>query len=479
MSNKIKEIIENTLKACSDDQEIYSNIMKDFFTKGIEKPSIILKSLGTNLPNLKEKDIKNNIEKNIEEIKFFISKELGSLELYKALSCIYGAFFGDALGAFCEFTKYSDNNYKSIFNTTPVFGGEKGQVTDDSEMSMSFAYAIMDNPIKEDIDVNYLYFYYGAWSQSNPVDIGNTTKEALSKFDFQKSNPKNKNFESVEKFINEKNKNSLSNGFLMRKSTFIVWIYYRFYREVNEAFKESNNNNNKLLISLYEKIKKLSNIDNKCTNPNPEADAVSAFYCIMVLGALIGLKSNNIIDKIVSLCNDNYFQKKDKDNEDKKICQFITFFVDKFKSKDFDYIFFFGDTQSNDCINENSIGWYVHSLKLTLYYLINFEKYKKNTFRTIMDEICNFGGDTDTNACIVGCVIGPLIGMKNFGDKFDNVINLIPKNRAIYSILLMVPYVFYLKYSNRNDKFIKDEHYFLRTILTLIYDTFDLDYTKK
>ena len=475
-NNDIKQIIENTLKACSD-PEIYSNVMKDFFTKGIEKPSIILKSLGTNLPNLKEKEIKNNIEKNIEKIKSFIFKELTGLDLYKALSCIYGAFFGDALGAFCEFTKYSDKNYRAIFNKTPVFGGEKGQVTDDSEMSMSFAYAIMDNPLKEDIDVNYLYFYYGAWSKSNPVDIGNTTKKAFSKFDFQEFNPKNKKFESVEKFIIDSNKNSLSNGFLMRKSTFIVWVYYRFYGDVNKAF--SGINNNKLLIELYEKIKKLSNIDNKCTNPNHEADAVSAFYCLFVLGALVGLRSIGIIDKIVTLCKDSYFQKKEEDNPDKYVCKFITFFVDKFKENNFNHIKFFGDKDSKGCINDKQIGWYGHSFKLTLYYLINFELYEKNPFRTIMDEICNFGGDTDTNACIVGCVIGPLVGMKNFGDKFDKVISLIPKNRAIYSILLMVPYVFYLKYSNRNDKFIKDVHYFLRTILTLIYDTFDLDYTKK
>ena len=32
-----------------------------------------------------------------------------------------------------------------------------------------------------------------------------------------------------------------------------------------------------------------------------------------------------------------------------------------------------------------------------------------------MNIICNCGGDTDTNAAIVGCVIGPLIGFDNFG----------------------------------------------------------------
>ena len=34
-----------------------------------------------------------------------------------------------------------------------------------------------------------------------------------------------------------------------------------------------------------------------------------------------------------------------------------------------------------------------------------------------IQEICDYGGDTDTNAAIVGTVIGPLIGFKNFGDE--------------------------------------------------------------
>lgn len=36
-----------------------------------------------------------------------------------------------------------------------------------------------------------------------------------------------------------------------------------------------------------------------------------------------------------------------------------------------------------------------------------------------MFDICNLGGDTDTNCCIVGGVIGPLIGLNNFGNYED------------------------------------------------------------
>ena len=107
---------------------------------------------------------------------------------------------------------------------------------------MCLAFAIMDTPEKENIDPNYLYFYYGAWSKSNPIDIGKTTKAAFKDYDFFKFYPKNQIFNTVEKNIEITNSRSLSNGFLMRKSTFIAWIYYRFYGEINKAFESITDN---------------------------------------------------------------------------------------------------------------------------------------------------------------------------------------------------------------------------------------------
>ena len=118
-----------------------------------------------------------------------------------------------------------------------------------------------------------------------------------------------------------------------------------------------------------------------------------------------------------------------KGEEESKIANFIIDYIDIIKDNNFDFLNFFGNNSSDDCVNKN-IGWYGHSFKLTLYYLINFEYIdEKNRFKIILDEICNLGGDTDTNACIVGGVIGPLIGFKNFGVYFDKVHNLIPHDR--------------------------------------------------
>ena len=41
----------------------------------------------------------------------------------------------------------------------------------------------------------------------------------------------------------------------------------------------------------------------------------------------------------------------------------------------------------------------------------------------------------------------------------------------------MVPYIIYLKKSNKDIKLIQNEHYFLQTILTLLYDKIELDFS--
>ena len=469
--NNIKEKIDQVVNRCIED-DVYSNIMSDYFDKGIVKNSFCLESLQI-LPYLKEKELKKNFEENIKRIIYCINNEIKpGLIIYNVLSCIYGAFYGDVLGSFCEFSPYDKKNHYKIFKQNPVFGGQIGQVTDDSEMAMSMAYAIMDNPSKENIDVNYLYFYYGAWSKSGPLDIGTTTQKAFGNFDFKQYHPKKAGFNNIEYDLYSNNFESLSNGFLMRKSTFIVWLFYRFYGEINKTFNEIMDT--EPLLNLYKKIKDLSHIDNQCTHPNPEADIASSFYCIIALGALFKLRPNNILYKLECLCQNDYFKKEDID---KTFSNFFLFLLNTFKSNNFDFYNYFGNKQSKNCVNNQGMGWYGHAFKLVIYYLLNYEKYEEKTgFETIMKEICDLGGDTDTNCCIVGGVFGPIFGMQNFGKNFKITLELIPPNRDIYSIALMVPYILYLEKSNKDDELIKNEKYFLKTILTLLYDNIDLDF---
>ena len=91
-----------------------------------------------------------------------------------------------------------------------------------------------------------------------------------------------------------------------------------------------------------------------------------------------------------------------------------------------------------------------------------------------MNQICSFGGDTDTNAAIVGAVIGPLIGYKDFFDEeYLKMLNLVPKNRFVFSPALMIIYVYFLK-NNKNNTNLKGK-YFIRTLLYFLYEKIDLN----
>jgi len=479
MNNKedtdINGKIKNFISQC--DNQSYLNIMHDIFTQGIEKPLISI-NLMEILPKLNEKDLKNNFIKNINKIVSYLKSiiKYQTLDIYSALSCIYGAFLGDAMGAFCEFEKPNKKNSQYIFNyPNTVIGGVQGQVTDDSEMALSLAYAIMDNPKKEEIIPDYIYFYYGSWFKTNPLDFGNTTSIALKDFKFKDYFTNSNNFQTYEGNIIKNNYNSLSNGFLMRKSPFIVWLYFRFYNEISIAFDNINNYDD--LLKLYDKIKILSYTDNRCTNPNIETSVVSSIYSLMALMAIKGLSSNLIIDKIENLCKEPSFISKG--TEEKFISDIIKYYVNLFKSKEFDFSNTFGNLKSKEAVYTN-MGYYMHSLKLTLYFLIYYDyiegKRPEKRFREIMNQICNLGGDTDTNCCIVATVIGPIIGMSKFGNEFNKMIELIPPKRGIFSVAMILLFVIYLKKSNRDNKLVENNKYFLEQLLTMLYGDIELDY---
>jgi len=466
-NEKFEKLREILLK----DQNMYCNIMTEIFTKGIEEQQLFLGSL--KIFEVSEKDKKKNLKVNLNRIISFITNSIKKgTDLYQLSSCVYGAFLGDVIGSFCEFLDSSQNNYKRIFIEEPVCGQMKGQPTDDSEMSMSFAYGVIDNPEKETIDPNYLYFFYGAWKVSDPCDIGKTTENAFSTFSFEEFLPEKHNFSKVEKSIEKMNNGSLANGAIMRKSTFIVWYYNRFYSDIKEAFQGQDNN--EALLKLYLDIKKFSHIDNQCTHPNLELDSASSFYCIMALMAIYKLEAKVIVGKIQNLCN--FFDKgknKEIDAYDKKLANFFIKYINEFKSKNFNFWKFF--TKKENVIEH--MGFYQHSLKLLLYYLLNFDKIEeKNKFREIGHQICNLGGDTDTNACIIMGVLGPLIGMENFGGEFKNMIELIPKKRAIYTVCLMYLYLKFLKETNRNENILKEKFKFLKMIINLCYGKVDITY---
>ena len=423
MEKKDKNEILQIIEICKKNGEKYIDIIKDIFSD----PKFSFSHIPLKFP----KDYLNNFYSH----KKLISSKINSIDkennkdLYNCLSCIYGAFLGDALGSYCEFKKKNESNSSKIFKSKNVFGKPAGTITDDSEMAMSIAYSIFDLPDIKNLNSTYIYFYYQMWLESKPFDIGNTISVALNSGKMEKL--ESNYFEKCKDIIKNKNGKSKANGFLMRISPIIVWFYYMNKNEVISIIKDKQKDKYNY---LYQKIKNIIIIDNIITHPNLENNLASGLFIFMALSAIVENKPKEIIEQLNILLTLEDFK---NDPNGKEISKQIKKCFKDIKDNKFNYDFTF---QS---------GYYMHSIRLIIYYLNKFNDIKDNDkytkYRTIINEICNEGGDTDTNAAIVGTIIGPLIGYSNFGKDFQVMIDLKRQSRIQFSPFIMYNYVKYIE----------------------------------
>ena len=404
-----------------------------------------------------------------------VKKEVNN-DIYMSYSCILGAFMGDALGDDCEFSEYNKENYKNILS--PKGPWPPGEITDDSEMGLCLSYAIMDLPNIKTLDSKYILFYYGSWIETNPIAAGAATKNALRLFKYdehtkllynknqEEEENNNQIMKNIKETIKQININTLANGHLMRISTFHVWFYYLNKEEISEILKS----NDKLkFLGLYIKLKQELVKDSSLTHPNEEMPIISSIFSFIVQCALFEYKSKEIIDKMNSLLENDIFNKEE--SLEMKVKKFIKDTLEDFKKPGFDrYIYF------NNIFE--FMGYYVHAIRLSLYYLYDFDNIVPmkvfTKYRTIMNDINNFGGDTDTNSDIVGQLIGPLIGFQNFGTKeLKKILNHVSPSRFQYSASMAYFFVDYLE-KIKKENFVKSDNNiprfnFIRYLLKMVY----------
>lgn len=469
--NELKKKVEELCEFFEKDRASYNEFMDQCFG-----------SIDKALSNLYYKhQIYSTKEMSLEKMKknvYYLWKYVCSItkeknkEFYQCLSCIFGAFLGDAIGAYCEFLKPSSRNKDLVFKGTPQFGSCVGQVTDDSEMAMALGYGLMDNPEYDTINEIYLMYYFGAWFLSGPNDIGNATRAALDSFRFEDYNlmdpKKNDHYKVGIDSTSVVNKESLANGFLMRISPFLVWGYIRFKVKIEDAFNNKYDRQEKQnkLIKLYELIKIEAEKNSKITHPHSETIAATGIFSIMGFAAIHGLTSKEIIDIIQILIDSSFFQ---NGTDEKEIIKFIKDDLDDYKKleKKPDVLSYFNVY--------NQMGYYRHAFRLTIYYLYYFENYQdlKYPLDAMADEVCNLGGDTDTNATIIFAVIGPLIGLEKFSKRFSTIFNVLSIDRYMFSPCLMVLFIYHLLESRNHGKVIH-KNLFVKTIMTFLLLKFEL-----
>jgi ADP-ribosyl-[dinitrogen reductase] hydrolase len=97
---------------------------------------------------------------------------------------LYGVAIGDALGGTTEFMTSKEVKVKYGYLTEIIGGGvwelEKGEVTDDTMMTLCVAEGILANPLDP---MPYIGEQFMNWYRTDPKDIGNIIRRVLATFE--------------------------------------------------------------------------------------------------------------------------------------------------------------------------------------------------------------------------------------------------------------------------------------------------------
>ncbi|KAG3195882.1 hypothetical protein PC128_g8090 [Phytophthora cactorum] len=287
----------------------------------------------------------------------------------------YGAFLGllcgDAAGAMLEFSPgvitEPDASRAMSMPGGGVFGVGKGQITDDSELALSLARGLLGHRPSEGFPLESVARQYATWCNSKPFDIGNTCATAFG--------VKPKSDGNYAAAMTQTAAASCSateaNGSLMRIAPLAIW-------SVGQS---------------EEIIAALARIEATLSHPNQVCQDCNAVYCLMlehllrVPGDFPGAVShgerfvNNYVNSVVRTC-----------------------FLEESL-----------DISSLVCTRK--VGHVRWAFVLATYFLRQNESYKRAIQQTLLK-----GGDTDTNAAIIGGLIGALHGVESIPSRMREAV---------------------------------------------------------
>ena len=324
--------------------------------------SMIEKSQGacTDLPSPDLKSylsiIMNNLKRPPEPFKRF--DELSRSE-QSAYGAVIGALVGDAAGGVLEFLGRiptpPECERALVMPGGGVFDLAPGQFTDDGEMTVTLLRELAKN--------SGLYTQpsvaaaYNEWAMSHPFDIGNATANALRVGSHAATNEPV--HVVIEKQALDRNSSSKANGSLMRATPLGIAAVRLSVEEAAEVARS----------------------DARLTHPNPVCQVSTAAYVLSIRHLILHPGDN----KGAFLIAEQYAQ---ANNE-----EVAEWMLEAREGS-------IGPVQP-------MAGFVKHGFTLAFFYMYRGTSYKKAVLETLAK-----GGDTDTNACIVGGLIGALHGVE-------------------------------------------------------------------
>eukprot|EP00347_Sterkiella_histriomuscorum_P010277 403376918 len=288
--------------------------------------------------------------------------DVKDVKLDKSMGCVIGAFIGDAAGGVLEFMK--DITQEQVDNAMLMPGGGamrlgNGQITDDSEMAMCIFQGLLEGRRNEPqsgqlvLDLDNITKYFGLWRDA-AFDIGNTTFKALVVINAKKPSPFN-----VYGNVMKVNVSSQTNGCLMRITPLAVWCQNLSDEELFEAVK----------------------LQTQLTHCHPNAVRACQLYCLAIKHLI-----NNPGDAAGA------------------------YLVAKSMAGDIASWFEAIETGQLPPATKN-IGHSKIAFTYSFHYLLQVANDPTLTYEKCIKQMLLAGGDTDTNAAIVGGLLGAYFGV--------------------------------------------------------------------
>jgi ADP-ribosyl-[dinitrogen reductase] hydrolase len=273
--------------------------------------------------------------------------------LARAQGCWLGQLAGDALGSMVEFKPAATIRQMypgGLHEIGPsrVFGTLAGQPTDDSELALALARAL----VAHGFDVEPIAAAYGDWHESGPFDEGGATRQALSGI----AAARRRGDSAAATARESASQSSQANGALMRQSPLGIWGYAL----------------DPMVLDGYVRA------DTQLTHPNPVCQDASAAF-IVALAAVIheGLDGPAAYARACAWDQAH--------GHSPKVTQALA------------------AAQMERPNYEQSIGHVPIALQNAFYQALYASSFADGVVDTVMQ-----GGDTDTNAAIAGALLGAI-----------------------------------------------------------------------
>lgn len=272
-----------------------------------------------------------------------------------------------------------------------VYGLYPGQITDDTELAMKLAKAILESGT---INSDRIAKNYNDWYRSKPFDIGNATRNSVvhkNSKDMMEAARK-MNIRSLSEYGDD----NLSNGMLMRLTPLAVTIagFIHGYEHKECNGKGINWHKNS---ELFEKIVRIVKADTLLTHYSNEAVNYAVAYVVLIASAIL---HGRLFEGTYMLQNSGH----------RKVGGWHEIFA--------------AGIDSNPNLAHDpkvKIGDVRIGFQLAVSYGTLIEK-RKIDVRTALIDTIKLGGDTDTNACIVGGLIGAISGINAIPGEWTDAV---------------------------------------------------------